>query len=59
MKHKIKIIAQLSLTLCIFTSISANAEWFFRGTPNTWATTQLETVSEFQDVACIRANEID
>ncbi len=31
---------------------SANADWYFRGTPNSWSTTQMEQVSDTQFSTC-------
>ncbi|MBX2849829.1 MAG: chitobiase/beta-hexosaminidase C-terminal domain-containing protein [Acidiferrobacterales bacterium] len=41
----------LPLILCTF-SLSAHAEWFFRGTPNGWQTTSMESLANNQFETC-------
>lgn len=42
----------LILTAGAFLSSVANADWYFRGTPNSWGTTAMTTVSSTQMTTC-------
>ncbi|GAA5218288.1 hypothetical protein GCM10025776_27050 [Corallincola platygyrae] len=55
----LRLCASAAMVGAVLASSAAHADWFFRGTPNSWQTTQMEQVSATEYVTCQSFNSGD